>query len=146
MIVRVLGPEAPVRHLAHADLTDRVRHAGPLRDQHINLPQLGDDTGCHAALRFESLCAAWCADDPFTRHYGKDGPVLVRKAPTRTSNADTQTGSYRAFHVGGGKWKVKRMPFKKPSGNEQPEHVYPATFDSESEAKVHIQRALVGTR
>src|SRR3954463_8354888 len=39
----VLLPPAIVRHLGHPDGADRIRHRGPLGNQHIDLAQLGDN-------------------------------------------------------------------------------------------------------
>lgn len=38
--------------------------------------------------------------------------------PAGASNVDTKTGGYEAFHVGAGRWKVKRLAFTKPNGTE----------------------------
>lgn len=61
------------------------------------------------------------------------------------SNIDNITSGYQAFPAGA-KWKVKRLAFKKPSGQMQPELVYKDSFDSELEAGNYIRQALIGTR
>jgi hypothetical protein len=41
---------------------------------------------------------------------------------------------------------VRRLPFKKPSGQMEPERVYPDTFNSEFDAQNFIRLTLIGTR
>jgi hypothetical protein len=40
------------------------------------------------------------------------------------SNVDKATGGFEAFNIGGSRWKVRRLLFKKPPGQMQPERVY----------------------
>lgn len=62
------------------------------------------------------------------------------------SGVDGVTGGYQSFHIGGGKWGVKRLEFTKPSGQVQPELIYKETFSSEFEAQTFIRLTLVGVR
>jgi hypothetical protein len=51
-----------------------------------------------------------------------------------------------ATHAMTAKWKVQCLPFKKPSGQMEPERVYPDTFNSEFDAQNFIRLTLIGTR
>lgn len=61
------------------------------------------------------------------------------------SNADNVTGGYQAYAVGA-TWRVRRLPFKKASGETQPVLEYPNKFPSQFEAENYIRLTLIGTR